>query len=426
MTLQVSGGTPSITATDITARIYSTLAGTQGLSKQGNGTVVLSGANTYTGTTSISAGGLRAAHNNALGSTSGITSIGNAADARLELENGLTISEPITIGCKGSANGNVPAVVNVSGTNTLSGTLTLTTGGSFWTFEAASGKLRVTGNATNTTTTNVRSIWLRGTAVGEWSGVIGDSAAALSTAVRKDDSGVWILSGNNIYTGNTTVSNGTLLVNGTVAGAGISVYGGALLGGTGVITAPVTIFPGATFSPGTSIGTLTINNSLVLSAGSSTFVEVNAQTLGRDFVTGLSSVTYGGTLYINNLAGTLTAGQSFQLFNAVSASGNFSNILPAPGAGLAWDFNPASGTLGVVSTAPPQVTSWGIDGSGNFTISGSGPNGQPYRVLATTNVALPVGSWTPVVTGSFSGGVFSFTDPQTSGSSQRFYRVVVP
>jgi autotransporter-associated beta strand protein len=320
----------------------------------------------------------------------------------------------------------VPAVVNVSGTNTLSGTLTLTTGGSFWTFEVASGKLRVTGNATNTTTTNVRSIWLRGAALGDWSGVIGDSAAALSTAVRKDDSGVWILSGNNIYTGNTTVSNGTLLVNGTVGGAGINVYGGALLGGTGLITAPVTTFPGATFSPGASIGTLTINNSLVLSAGSSTFVEINAQTLARDFVTGLSSVTYGGTMYVNNLAGTLTAGQSFQLFNSASAGGNFSNILPTPGAGLAWDFNPATGTLSLVSTAPPQVTSWGIDAGGSFTLSGTGPSGQPYRVFATTNVALPFGSWTPIVTSTFAGGVFYFTDTQSSAFGQRFYRVVTP
>ena len=147
----------------------------------------------------------------------------------------------------------------------------------------------MTGNTTNTTTTNVRTIWLRGAAEGDWLGAISDSAGALATAIRKDDSGMWTLSGNNNYTGNTVVSNGTLLVNGLVRGGAVSIYGG-VLGGTGLITAPVTNYSGATLSPGASLGTLTISNNLTLSAGSTTSVEVNAQTLTNDVVRGLSNV----------------------------------------------------------------------------------------------------------------------------------------
>jgi len=58
----------------------------------------------------------------------------------------------------------------------------------------------------NITTVNARTIWLRGAAAGELVSVIGDSAAALATNIRKDDTGVWTLAGNNIYTGSTTVS----------------------------------------------------------------------------------------------------------------------------------------------------------------------------------------------------------------------------
>lgn len=421
ITLQVASGTPSLSATDITGTINSALAGSQGLTKTGPGTVVLGGANTYSGTTTLSAGALRATHNNALGSASGSSSIGNAADARLELAGNVTIGEAITIACKAAANGNVPAVVNVSGTNTLSGTLSLTTGGSYWTFEAAGGKLRVIGAVNNITTVNARTIWLRGTAAGELISVIGDSAAAFATNIRKDDTGVWTMAGNNIYSGSTTVSNGTLLVTGTVRGSGVDIYEG-VLAGSGLITAPVTMFPGSFLTPGTSIGTLTISNTLTLIDGSQTTMEINAQTLARDFVTGLSNVTYGGTLVISNVAGTLSAGQSFKLFSATSASGNFNGVIPPPGAGLAWSFNPANGTLSVLSVAPPQIISSRLAG-GSFTMSGTGPTGQPYRILAATNLG---NNWTPIATGTFSGGTFLFTDPQTSNYLRRFFRVTTP
>jgi hypothetical protein len=154
-------------------------------------------------------------------------------------------------------------------------------------------------------------------------------------------------------------------------------------------------------------------------------MEVNAQTLARDFVTGLSSVIYGGTLVISNVAGAISAGQSFQIFSAASASGNFNGVIPSPGAGLTWNFNPANGTLSVVSVAPPQIISSSFAGS-SFSISGTGPVGQSYRILAATNIVLPLNNWTPVTTGTFTGGAFSFTDTQTSNYVWRFYRVVTP
>ena len=62
-----------------------------------------------------------------------------------------------------------------------------------------------------------------------------------------------------------------------------------------------------------------------------------------------------------------------------------------------------------------------------MTLSGTGPANNGYRVLASTNVALPVNLWTEVGNGNFAGnGAFNFTDTNTSGFAQRFYRIVTP
>src|SRR5205814_10531400 len=110
---------------------------------------------------------------------------------------------------------------------------------------------------------------------------------------------------------------------------------------------------GATFAPGTSIGQLTINNSLVLSNGSTTFIELDQSALTNDVVAGLTSITYGGTLSVSNLNGTLVAGNTFTIFNSSAYSGSFASIVPpTPGAGLAWDTSQLNlnGTLRVATS----------------------------------------------------------------------------
>lgn len=424
--LQVSNGAPQVTVSAGQAAVAVPLGGTQGFTKQGEGLLLLPVANVFSGTVNINAGPLRAGHNNALGDTSGRTVIQNAASARLELAGNVVLGEPVTVSCKGSALGNVPAVVNTEGTNTLAGAMTLTTGGSYWTFEAQAGRLIVTGLPTNTTTSNIRTLWLRGAAQGEWRSAIGDSAAALATAVRKDDAGTWTLAGANTYSGNTVISNGTLLANGVISGGTVTVAGGAL-GGAGTIKAPVTVLSGATLSAGASLGTLTISNSLTLAAGSITVAEINARTLDCDQVRGLTHVVYNGILVVTNLEGSVTVSQSYPLFTAATVSGNFTSISPpSPGPGLAWRFDPNTGRLSAVALEPPQILRFAFDAEGGFRMSGAGPAGQPYQVLAATNAALPMAAWTVVGTGWFEGGAFSFADPQPPSHAFRCYRVVTP
>jgi autotransporter-associated beta strand protein len=245
--------------------------------------------------------------------------------------------------------------------------------------------------------------------------------------LTKQGDGTLVLAGANTTTGVIVVSNGTLLVNGALAAGGSVTVAGGVLGGTGVIASPVTVNAGASLSPGVSLGDLSIGNTLALAAGSTTTVEINAQNSDCDLVQGLTRIAYGGTLVVSNGVGTLVAGQGFQLFSAASASGNFSSISPAiPGPGLAWHFTPANGTLSVVGVPPPQFTQFGFGAGGAFTLAGTGPNGQSYRLLAMTNLFPPYNAWLPVTTGIFSDGVFHFSDTQATNYPRRFYRVLTP
>jgi autotransporter-associated beta strand protein len=177
-----------------------------------------------------------------------------------------------------------------------------------------------------------------------------------SGTFEKQAAGTLTLTGTNTYTGTTTVSAGTLLVNGVIAASSVSVTNGTL-GGNGLINGPVVIQSAGRLSPGTSIGVLTISNSLTLS--SVTVMELNSSSGTNDLVRGLTSVAYGGTLLLSNLSGTITATNAFKLFGANAFSGSFTSFSPiAPGPGLAWNTNTLAtdGTLRVVSTGPVTLT----------------------------------------------------------------------
>ena len=78
-----------------------------------------------------------------------------------------------------------------------------------------------------------------------------------------------------------------------------------------------------------------------------------------------------------------------------------------------------------ISLPAPIITSFALQ-SNVCSLSGSGPAAQSYHVLAATNAALPVTNWIPVGAGSFTGGVFQFSDLLFSNLPQRFYRLSVP
>jgi len=191
-------------------------------------------------------------------------------------------------------------------------------------------------------------------------------------------------SGVNDYSGPTLIAGGRLLVNGTLFGGNaMTAQSGATLGGSGTIFAPVTIASAATLAPGASIGTLTFNNSLLLSAGSSTVFEVDTDTLAHDVVAGFGGVAYGGTLVLSLSGGNtaLTNGAEIQLFNP-PGSGAFAAIEPAyPALGYYWDTNTlaADGTLRIQTIPPGTTVTWTNVAGGNLLWS------NPANWIRTTD-----------------------------------------
>ena len=237
------------------------------------------------------------------------------------------------------------------------------------------------------------------------------------------------LIGNGSISGSTNISlaaSATLDVSGR-ADQRLTLALGQTLQGNGTINGNLTVGAGATVLPGGTgtIGTLTVTNSVVLSG--TTLMDLNQTAGTHDQIVG-ASITYGGTLSLNNLAGTLTAGDSFKLFNASSYHGSFANVTPAtPGSGLAWDLSQLnSGFVNVVSASGPVLNNPQISG-GNLILSGTGgTNNGPYHVLTSTNLATPLASWIILANGTFdASGNFSSTNA-VGTAKQQFYVIKQP
>ena len=77
---------------------------------------------------------------------------------------------------------------------------------------------------------------------------------------------------------------------------------------------------------------------------------------------------------------------------------------------------------GVSATSFPK--SRPLSGS-SFPLTFSGPNGQTYKVLTSTNVALPLARWIQLSNGTFGTTPVTYTDTAATNRAQ-FYRIVSP
>ena len=270
--------------------VSAVLAGSGAASVAG-GTVTLSGANTYTGLTTIGLGG-----------TLALSGAGSIAHTSGVIDNG-TFSIA-------SASGGV-SITSLSG------------GGG-----AALG-------ANTLTLTSASSADILGA-------ITGTGGLTLS-------GGNETLSGTNTYTGTTTISGGTLTVIGSLAGP-VTVAGGKL-NGTGTVGA-VSVASGGTLAPGDAIGVLHVNGAVNFASGSTYAVEVSPTAADETIATGAITIASGTTLAVNQDAGTYTA-HDYTLISAASISGTFATVTGDTFSGLNSTIQYSATGVDLILTAVP-------------------------------------------------------------------------
>jgi autotransporter-associated beta strand protein len=431
-----SGSTtpPSVVVNQNTATLQAPLAGANGFTKSGPGTLVLSAANslsgilfTDTGSGSANDGAVCIAASAALAGVTFISTRNNSAAtaaSTLQLDGSaanVLLPQTITNSCRANT---IPNVQNLAGSNILSGSFYMQTGGSNVVFESDAGTLVLAGPLRYIgTLTSGRSFNFFG--VGDTlvtAPVLFSSVAPVS--VGKFGSGTLTLAGTNTYAGGTTIAGGALVINGSLGAGPVTVSGGTL-GGAGTIAGPVNVLAGGTVSAGNGlIGSLTINNSLTNVGTLSMKLSKSGSSRTNDTIQGLTQLTYGGTLKLSMSGDPVTVGDSFKLFYATNYTGRFSAIIPpTPGPGLLWSTNDlgTSGSLSVVlGSVAPRVTQVSWTGSSLIFRGSDAAAGYSYSVLSSTNLALPVTNWAVLIAGTCdSYGNFIFTN--VPAAPQQFF-----
>ena len=288
------------------ATISGKITGSGGLTKTGDGTLVLSNnTNDYTGVTSIQSGRILINASNALGATGAANKTIIASGGMLDLQSSISVAETLTISGTGGGSG---ALRNSFSNNALTGPIDLDAAATIMS-EAGSSLTISTGGID----TDGFALTFSGPGPTTVSGEISDTGS-----VTKTGTGTLTLSGTNSYTGTTTVSQGTLLVDGSIANGtaatDVSVASGATLGGTGTISGTVSVSSGGTITlAGGTI--LTTNGGTPLPTTgddgdilSKTSVESGATLGGTGTVTGTVTVQSGGTLSPGASPGILSTG----------------------------------------------------------------------------------------------------------------------
>jgi autotransporter-associated beta strand protein len=185
----------------------------------------------------------------------------------------------------------------------------------------------------------------------------GGVAGGTGGSLVKVGSGTLILSGNNGYTGVTLVNEGALVVNGSIASSlATLVSAGALLGGNGIVGN--TIINGGILSPGNSVGTLTVQGSLALTAASTYLVEVASSGADRTSVSG-TAVLGGSTVQAVFLPNS-SLHNSYTIVSAAGGRGGTFGTLTTSGLPVAF-----SASLNYTSTDALLNLTANLGGGGN-------------------------------------------------------------
>jgi autotransporter-associated beta strand protein len=408
ITLAPAGGTFEVSTGVLT--VANVIAGPGDLTKTGSGTLALNAANTFTGETVLSAGGLALGHVNALQHSTLVanntaltfTAAGTNTYNLGGLRGAGNISlgaNSISIGANNTANqytgvisgtGGVTkvgtGVQNFTNANSYSGTTllsegylgiyhanalqnsTLDTGASSDSKAVIFGPTSSTYNIGALQGADDLDMGLNSISVGAkntsttFSGAI---ISAFNGNVTKFGAGTWTLTGTNTYGGSTTVSGGVLQVG--QAGVGqsgfgsVSVTNNAQLIGTGIVRgSALTLGTGATLRGGDTVADSSHGTLTFTPEGSATFAFLT----GSNTVLSIGSATNQGSIDGSFGGNTIGSAGYFAYVDAVSGAGNHDRLV----------FNGAAGSV--------------LDFGGNFTVVADNfvaQAGQIFNLLDWSN-----------------------------------------
>lgn len=398
-TLQVDQGATAASGASTAATMSGVISGSGGFTKVGvsgvgfgtfgAGQLILTGANTYTGKTTIQNGTLSVSSLNRVSGgaassnlgapttvANGLITMGNAGFTATLLYTGTgeTTDRTIQIG----TNSSTPAVGDTGGA------VIQNDGGGALSFSATN--FNTASNATTGAGAN-RLLTLQGSNTGAntISGVIQDNTVSgtgtgtATVGLTKAGSGTWTLTGQNTYTGATIINAGKLVVG--VNGAGsltsaVTVNAGTL-GGSGSTTGAVTIGDGngsqdAFIAPGNSPGTFTTTSTITFASDAVYAFELNStngSASSDQIIAKGVTINSAAVFAFSDLGnGSLPSGMQFIAISNTDTTpinGRFSNLPDgATITGNNGETYTASYTGGdgndLVLTAIPEPSTWGM------------------------------------------------------------------
>ncbi|MFC5768463.1 autotransporter-associated beta strand repeat-containing protein [Thauera sinica] len=334
------------------------------LVKAGDGELVLTSTNTYSGGTTIAAGTLQLGNGGTTGSI-----LGNVADNGV-----LAFNRSDTYVFGGAVSGSGELHQIGSGTTVLTNASTYSGGTAIGSGTLQLGDGGTTGSIAGDVANDGRLVFDRADRVtfdGEISG---------SGEVVQAGAGVTILTGDNSYDGPTTISNGWLYINGNQSAANgpTTAASGTRLGGDGTVGGDVVIADNATLGPGSqpqTPATLTIEGNLTLNPNAILFYNIVQANVAGGALNDLTVVQ--GDLILDGIINVVDFGQT--LGPGIYRIFNYGGSLSIPNDGL---------QLGSYMTAPatPQEAPVATGPLTGFFVQTAVPN--QVNLVNTAGLAL--------------------------------------